>query len=578
MKTKIINLTGLGCGKCKKKVEEIANDIDGVSKGVVDLEASTLTIDFEDEILVDLDYLKKEIIKAGYEVVEGEQNKEKEIKIEEDLNTVEINSGMEQAKEGLKVENGSLITEIIDIDGMTCQACVRTIETKTGKLDGVESSNINFLTSKLEIVFNPKKVNIETIKKTIEYAGYKVRGEKVIEEMTLKIEGMTCQSCVRSIEVNLGKENGVDEVVVNLTTEKMRIKFNKKKIKLSEIRKKVENLGFKAIKGSGDLDFERKKLELRKKKYELMGLLSLGGVILYIAMGSMLGASLPEIIDINKNPLNFAMIQLLFTIPVIYLGRRFYLVGFKVIFKNPNMDSLIAVGTGAAILYSLYGTFEIYIGNIAMAHHLYYESAVVILALISLGKYLEDVSKGKTSEAIKKLGSLRPKKATLIKDGEIIEVELEDVEIGDIVLVKPGEKIPVDGRVIFGHTSVDESMLTGESMPVKKVVGANVVGASINKNGSIKIETKAVGEDTTLSHIIKLVEDAQGSKAPIARMADIISGYFVPIVMAIAVISSSLWYLAGKLGWIRLNNDPSIFALTIFIAADKGWGSTGDYT
>ncbi|OQY41699.1 MAG: copper-translocating P-type ATPase [Fusobacteriia bacterium 4572_74] len=562
MKTRVINLTGLGCGKCKKKVEEIANDMDGISKGVVDLENSTLTINFENDILVDFDHLKKEIIKAGYGIVEQEKN----TKEKNESHTIETSDSVESEKEQSVAEGEFLITENIEIGGITCQACVRTIETKTGKLNGVEKANINFLTSKLEIVFDPKRVNLDTIKETIKYAGYEVIEKESMEDLTLKIEGMTCQSCVRSIEVNLGKEKGVNEVVVNLTTEKMRIKFNKKEIKLSQIRKKIESLGFKAIKDQGALDFDKKKLELKKKWYELMGLLFFGGVILYIAMGSMLGVSLPEIINLNKNPLNFAMIQLAFTIPVIYLGRRFYLVGFKVLFRNPNMDSLIAIGTGAAILYSLYGTFEIYMGNIAMAHHLYYESAVVILALISLGKYLEDVSKGKTSEAIKKLGSLRPKMANLMKNGEIIEIEVEEVEVGDIVLVKPGEKIPVDGRVISGQTSVDESMLTGESMPVKKVVGDHVVGASINKNGSIQIETKATGEDTTLAHIIKLVEDAQGSKAPIARMADIISGYFVPVVIVIAMVSSSLWYLAGKLGWIELNNDPSIFALTIFIA------------
>jgi P-type Cu+ transporter len=553
MKTRVIKLTGLGCGKCKKKVEGIANDMDGISKGIVDLETSTLTINFENEVLVDFDHLKKEIVRAGYGIVD---------ETKEDISLEESNTQNKSEKEK-KVE---LITEIIEIGGITCQACVRTIETKTSKLDGVDKAGINFLTSKLEIVFDPKKVNLDTIKKTIEYAGYEVIEENLMEDLTLKIEGMTCQSCVRSIEVNLGKEKGISEVVVNLTTEKMRVKFNKKEIKLSQIRKKVESLGFKAVKDQGDIDYDIKKLELKKKWYELMGLLFFGGVILYIAMGSMLGVSLPEIIDLSENPLNFALIQMIFTIPVVYLGRRFYLVGFKVLFRNPNMDSLIAMGTGAAILYSLYGTIEIYGGNIAMAHHLYYESAVVILALISLGKYLEDVSKGKTSEAIKKLGSLRPKMANLMKDGEIIEIEVEEVEVGDIVLVKPGEKIPVDGRVISGQTSVDESMLTGESMPVKKVVGDHVVGASINKNGSIQIETKATGEDTTLSHIIKLVEDAQGSKAPIARMADIISGYFVPVVIVIAMVSSSLWYLAGKLGWIELNNDPSIFALTIFIA------------
>ena len=476
MERKTINLTGLGCGKCKKKVEDIANNSDGVANGVVSLEESTLTLEFMSEVLVDFKTLYKKIEKAGYGIGEA----------------------------------------------------------------------------------MPKFDNLELKTK---------KGEKYnSEDITLQIEGMTCQSCVRSIEVNLGKEDGVEEVVVNLTTEQMKVKFDKSKIKLSQIRKIVENLGFKAVKVDKIATDMRKERELKKKWYDLLGSLFFGGVILYIAMGSMLGAPIPNFLDPNINPINFAIFQLIFTIPVVYLNKRFYIVGFKVLFKNPNMDSLIAIGTGAAILYSLYGTVEILNGNISMAHHLYYESAVVILALISLGKYMEDVSKGKTSEAIKKLGSLRPKIANLIKDGKIIEIDIEEVEVGDIILVKPGEKVPVDGRVVEGNTHIDESMLTGESIPIKKSVGDRVVGASINKNGSIKIETTATGEDTTLAHIIKLVEDAQGSKAPIARMADIISGYFVPIVILIAIVTSTLWYFAGKFGYIELNNEPSIFALTIFIA------------
>lgn len=272
----------------------------------------------------------------------------------------------------------------------------------------------------------------------------------------------------------------------------------------------------------------------------------------------MIGLPLPSIIDPMYNPLNFALIQILLTIPVVIAGNKFYTVGFRSLFKgSPNMDSLIAVGTSAAIIYGLYAIYQIINGNLEYAKDLYFETAGVIITLILLGKYLESVSKGKTSEAIKKLVGMQPKTAIVIQDGEEITINIEEVEEGDIVLVKPGEKIPVDGVVIEGHTSVDESMLTGESIPVEKKAGDKIVGASINKNGVIKFRATKVGKDTALSQIIKLVEEAQGSKAPIAKLADIIAGYFVPIVMGVALISGITWYISGE---------PLIFSLTIFIS------------
>ena len=234
--------------------------------------------------------------------------------------------------------------------------------------------------------------------------------------------------------------------------------------------------------------------------------------------------------------------------------------------KSPRMDSLIATGTGSALIYSIYGTFKIAEGDYHYVHSLYFESAVVILALILLGKYLEGVSKGKTSEAIKKLMSLKSKKANLVRNGEIVQVDIEEVEKGEVLLVKPGESIPVDGKVIDGNSTVDESMLTGESIPIDKVAGYIVYGASINKNGSLKIEATAVGKDTVISKIIKLVENAQGSKAPIAKIADKVSAYFVPIVMLIATAAGIIWYFLGSRGIVEINNTPSIFALTIFIS------------
>ena len=257
-------------------------------------------------------------------------------------------------------------------------------------------------------------------------------------------------------------------------------------------------------------------------------------------------------------PVNFAVIQLILVIPSMIAGYKFYTIGFSRLLKRePNMDSLIAIGTGAAFIYGIYAVIQIINGNHEYTMELYFESVGVIITLILLGKYLEAVSKGKTSEAIKKLMGLAPKTATVIRDGKETVIPIEEVRVGDIVLVRPGEKIPVDGEVVEGRTSVDESMLTGESIPVEKNPGDSVVGASINKNGSIKFRATKVGKDTVLAQIIKLVEDAQGSKAPIAKLADIISGYFVPAVMVIALFAGLAWYISGQ---------SAVFSLTIFVS------------
>ena len=272
----------------------------------------------------------------------------------------------------------------------------------------------------------------------------------------------------------------------------------------------------------------------------------------------MTGLPLPDIIMPGLHPLNFGIAQLLLTIPIMAVGYRFYTVGFSRLFRRaPNMDSLIAIGTGAAFLYGIYAIYRIIGGDTEYAMDLYFETAGVIISLILLGRYLEAVSKGKTSETIKKLMGLSPKTAVVIHDDKEIVIPVEEVEVGDIVLVRPGERIPVDGEVIEGRTSVDESMLTGESIPVEKNPGSRIVGGSINKNGTVRFKATRVGKDTTLARIIKLVEDAQGSKAPIAKMADVISGYFVPIVITIAVIAAAAWALSGE---------SAVFSLTIFIS------------
>ena len=277
--------------------------------------------------------------------------------------------------------------------------------------------------------------------------------------------------------------------------------------------------------------------------------------LFYLTMGEMIGLPIPGFLDPMAYPVNFVTTQLLLVLPVMVLGRAFYMAGFKALWKgHPNMDSLVALGTSAAFFYSIYGTVMVYLGTTHYAMHLYYETAAVILALVTLGKYLESVSKGKTSEAIKKLLDLAPKKARVLRGSghqvEEVEVGIEEVAAGDILVVRPGEKIPVDGIVTQGRSAIDESMITGESLPIEKQVGDRVIGASINKNGSFQYEATNVGEDSTLAQIIQLVENAQGSKAPIARMADKVSGVFVPIVMVLAVFAGLAWFFLGQETWI----------------------------
>lgn len=456
-----------------------------------------------------------------------------------------------------------MATKSLKIEGMTCAACAKTVERVTKKLEGVTESNVNFATEKLNISFDETKLSVGDIQATIEKAGYKALSDSIVK--TLKIEGMTCAACAKTVERVTSKIEGVTETNVNFATEKLTINYEPSTVKISDIKRAVEKAGYKAIEEEVtiDSDKERKEREIKIlwRRFILSAIFTLP--LLYMAMGHMfgetLGLNLPEFIDPMMNPLTFGVVQLLLTIPVMIAGRKFFTVGFKALIRrNPNMDSLIAIGTSAAFLYGIFAIVRIYAGEVEYANDLYFEAAGVIITLITLGKYLEAVTKGKTSEAIKKLMGLAPKTATILRDGKEVEISIEEVEVGDVILVKPGEKMPVDGEVVEGTTSVDESMLTGESIPVEKNTGDKIIGASINKNGTIKYKATRVGKDTALAQIIKLVEDAQGSKAPIAKLADVISGYFVPVVIGIAVLSALAWYFLG--------GQSTVFALTIFIS------------
>lgn len=463
-----------------------------------------------------------------------------------------------------------MIKKNYQLGGVTCQVCVNKIERKVGKLEGVEEAVVNLSNGKLTIEYDENLLNSEKIKEVVKKLGYEIEEINDFKEVEIDITGITCQVCVNKIEKKVGKLEGVKEIAVNLANSRGKILYDSEKIKLSEILEVIKKLGYEGKKHE-DIEEDSKAIESEKKlKQEFLEFklaIFFSAIVFYISMGTMVGLPVPNIISPDINPLNFALIQLILAIPVIYIGRRFYKVGIKqLIMRSPSMDSLIATGTGSAILYSLYGTYKIYSGDFHYVHSLYYESGVVILALILLGKYLENVSKGKTSEAIKKLMNLKSKKATLVRDGKFVQVDIEEVELDEIVLVKPGESIPVDGVVVEGQSSVDESMLTGESIPVEKNIGDKVFGASINKNGVIQVKAQAIGKDTVISKIIKLVENAQGSKAPIAKIADKVSGYFVPTVMLIATVAGITWYYLGSRGIVKIHEAPSIFALTIFVA------------
>ena len=368
-----------------------------------------------------------------------------------------------------------------------------------------------------------------------------------MKNSTFNVTGMSCASCARTVENALNKNEDI-KASVNIATEKVNIEYDENKYNFEKIKKIVENSGY----GLVETLSEEEKMQMYEDKIKsLKNKLILAAVfaipLIYISMGHMMGIHLPDIINPKKNAVIYSIVQLLLTIPVVYAGRDFFIHGFKNLArKSPTMDSLIAMGASAAIVYSLYATYMTITVDPEYHMNLYFESAGTIITLILLGKLLEARTKGQTSSAIKKLIGLQPKKAKIIENGIEKEVLIENIKVGDIIVVKPGEKIAVDGKIVSGNTSVDESMITGESIPVSKNPGDKVIGGSINKNGSIQFEATEIGKDTVLSQIIKLVEEAQGSKAPISRMADIVAGYFVPIVIVIATVTGIIWFISGS--------------------------------
>lgn len=397
------------------------------------------------------------------------------------------------------------------------------------------------------------------------------RQEKDNKKLELKIDGISCQACVAKIERKLSRTDGVEKALVNISNNMADIEYDEKEIKASEIMKIIEKLGYTPKRREDLKDKEEalraeKKLKSELTKSKIAIVLSL--ILMYISMSHMFGLPVSHIIYPVDHIFNYVAIQFIIAVTVMIIGKRFYKVGFRQLFMlSPNMDSLVAVGTSSAFIYSLYISYKIFAdNNIHLMHSLYYESAAMIIAFVMLGKYLETLSKGKASAAIKKLVNFQAKKANIIRNGEIVEIDINEVSKGDIVFIKPGEKIPVDGTIIEGHSTIDEAMITGESIPVEKLENDKVYSGSINKDGALKVVVNATEGETLISKIAKLVEDAQMTKAPIARLADKVSLIFVPTVIFIAIFAALLWWFLIKYNVVSVSQNHFEFVLTIFIS------------
>ncbi|MFC4183141.1 heavy metal translocating P-type ATPase [Saccharococcus thermophilus] len=422
----------------------------------------------------------------------------------------------------------------LHITGMTCAACSSRIEKVLNKMDGVKA-NVNLAMEKAAIEYDPTKQSLHDIQEKIEKLGYGVATEKVM----LDIEGMTCAACAARIEKGLQRMEGVERATVNLATNSAVVEYEEGILSVEDILEKIKKLGYKGQVRKEEESAGFKEEQLKQKQRQLMISIVLSLPLLYTMIAHLpfdLGLPVPNWL---MNP----WVQLLFATPVqFYVGGPFYVGAYRALRnKSANMDVLVALGTSAAYFYSLAEAVKT-IGNPHYMPNLYFETSAVLITLVLVGKYFEARAKGRTTEAISKLLSLQAKEALVLRNGKEVKVPLGQVIVGDTIVVKPGEKIPVDGIVIAGASAVDESMITGESIPVDKKEGDRVIGATINTTGTLTIRAEKVGKDTALANIVKIVEEAQGSKAPIQRMADVISGIFVPIVVGIAVLAFFVWY------------------------------------
>ena len=455
------------------------------------------------------------------------------------------------------------------VQGLSCASCAHAVEVALQAVTGVKSAQVNLATEKVSLE-TEGSVSPLDLQAAVQAAGYDLVLPQVTQNFALT--GMSCASCAANIESAVGSLPEVSAASVNLATEVLSVTYQPGAINEEIICQTVAEAGYQAQvladqAGASQAQIQQEADQAAQAKASHQAALwrrfwqsaIFALPLLCLAMAEMVGLTLPTWLSHRGGGQLFVSLQLALTLPILWLGRSFFLNGFKRLVKgHPNMDSLVALGTSAAVAYSLYSSIQVWLGNHHAAMSLYYESAGVILTLVTLGKYFEARSKGQTSAAIQALIKLAPQEAQVLREGQEVTLPLDQVQVGDLVRVRPGQKIPVDGRVVEGQSWVDESMLTGESLPVAKKVGDQVVGASLNQQGSLIVETNKVGQDTTLAQIIHLVQAAQGSKAPIAQLADRVSAVFVPVVMTLALVAGLAWYLIGGQSWA--------FALTITIA------------
>jgi Cu+-exporting ATPase len=453
----------------------------------------------------------------------------------------------EEREEAAAIPKEGLKRVELPITGMSCASCVAKIEKGLSKMSGIVDAKVNFATEKASVTFDPTRAHMGDFVATIEDLGY----EAGVEKVTLPIHGMSCASCVKKVEEALNGLGGVVRASVNFATEKATVQYIPGAVSMEDFRKAVTDAGYEL------LEVERVEREemvdrervVREAAYRKLKRRFIGGIILVIpvfVLAYWRALGLSNLYDVGRQ-VNFSL-QLFFQTPIqFWVGWQFYVGAWKSArHRSADMNTLIAVGTSAAYLYSVLAmVFPLLFAAKGLVAEVYFDTAGAIIVLILLGRLLEARAKGQTSEAIRKLMGLRAKTAMVLRDGREVDIPVEEVVIGDMVVVRPGEKIPVDGIITEGHSSVDESMVTGESMPVEKSAGDGLIGATINKTGTFTFEATKVGKDTVLSQIIEMVEEAQGSKPPIARLADTIAGYFVPAVIGIAIITFIVWYFFG---------------------------------
>lgn len=447
----------------------------------------------------------------------------------------------------------------LDIQGMTCAACSNRIEKGLQRMDGVQEANVNLTLERSTVVYDPEKVQSEQVIEKVEQLGYKV----VIDRVEFDVVGMTCAACANRIEKKLNRLEGVHKAVVNLALETATVEYRPESVSPSDLEQAIEQIGYTLKRKTGDAeeeDVRERELQKQKRRFWISAVLTLP--LLWSMVTHFEFTSFIWMPHLFMDP----WVQLLLATPVqFYIGAPFYVGAYKALrHKSANMDVLVALGTSAAYFYSMYLGYDwLYGTREGMMPELYFEASAIIITLIVLGKYFEARAKGRTSEAIRKLLGLQAKTARVIREGKEEQIPLEEVKTGDLLLVKPGEKIPVDGEVVEGYSAVDESMLTGESIPVEKDVGDQVIGATVNHNGSLRIRATRVGKDTALAQIVKVVEEAQGSKADIQRAVDKVSSVFVPVVVAISVLTFLVWYMVIDPGNVTSALIPTISILVI---------------